>query len=105
MTGAVDVSGDGVNDTSRRMLLPAVAVPGELHLAVDDRGKPVRMPFDQGRSAVFAYTDPSMTFRYRWSRTGLASFRSNTPLGIGASRRSRMSGGACRKSLMVQSCD
>lgn len=36
--------------------LSATKVPNELHLAVDDDGQPVTVPFDRGRSSVFAYT-------------------------------------------------
>ncbi|WP_288468241.1 YrhB domain-containing protein [uncultured Curtobacterium sp.] len=49
------MTGHPFGGTSRSSVLPAVPVPDELHLAVDDRGQPVRLPFDRGRSAVFAY--------------------------------------------------
>ncbi|WP_141399166.1 hypothetical protein [Curtobacterium sp. 'Ferrero'] len=36
--------------------LAATKVPNELHLAVDGAGQPVTVPFDRGRSSVFAYS-------------------------------------------------
>lgn len=39
-----------------RRTLPATPVPDELHLAVDIDGRPVAVPFDRGRSSVFAYS-------------------------------------------------
>ncbi|WP_141399164.1 hypothetical protein [Curtobacterium sp. 'Ferrero'] len=36
--------------------MPATPVPDELHLAVDTTGSPLTVPFDRGRSSVFAYS-------------------------------------------------
>ncbi|WP_139195143.1 YrhB domain-containing protein [Curtobacterium sp. MCBA15_001] len=64
-----------MNDTAARRTLHAVPVPDELHLAVDDRGHPATVPFDRGRSAVFAYTVPSDRPRDRGTTTRLARRR------------------------------